>query len=99
MPAPETQGFNQNYQILKEIADKFRRQANSENSVPDIDSLVDDIERATQAYRQCKNRLQEVSKKLDSILPEQDKEFQDKEFYEEEYSDYGDSEGSDDLPF
>jgi|GEM_PF-3406949 len=94
MPAPETQGFNQNYQILKEIADKFRRQANSENSVPDIDSLVDDIERATQAYRQCKNRLEEVNKKLENILPEQDKEF-----YEQEYSDPGESDDSDDLPF
>ncbi|MFW6415660.1 MAG: exodeoxyribonuclease VII small subunit [Thermodesulfobacteriota bacterium] len=94
MPPPETEGFNKNYQILKEIADKFRRQANNENSVPDIDSLVDDIERATQAYRQCKNRLEEVGKKLDSLLPRQDGEF-----YEQVDDEPGEMEDSDDLPF
>ena len=94
MSARETEGFNRNYQILREIADKFRRQANSENTVPDIDSLVDDIERATQAYRECKNRLQEVSKKLDNILPEEDWDF-----YEEDSFDTGENEDSDDIPF
>ena len=94
MAARETQGFNKNYQILKEIADKFRRQANSENSVPDIDSLVDDIEKATQAYRQCKNRLEEVSRKLEEMLPGEDREF-----YEEVDSDTGEVDDSDDLPF
>ncbi len=94
MSARETEGFNRNYQILREIADKFRRQANSENTVPDIDSLVDDIERATQAYRECKNRLQEVSKKLDNMLPEEDWDF-----YEEDSFDTGENEDSDDIPF
>lgn len=71
MSTKKARNFKENYQVLKEIAEKFRRQASNENSVPDIDSLVEDIEKASSAYKACKERLDMVNKKLEEVLPEE----------------------------
>jgi exonuclease VII small subunit len=52
-------GFNENYKILKETADWLSDQAE-----PDIDQLVPKVERAMQAYQNCKDRLTKVQEML-----------------------------------
>lgn len=48
-------GFNASYQKLNEIARTLRMQEE-----PDIDALVPMVEEATQAYKVCKQRIEEV---------------------------------------
>jgi exonuclease VII small subunit len=52
-------GFNENYRILKETADWLSDQAE-----PDIDQLVPKVEKAMQAYQNCKDRLTKVQEML-----------------------------------
>ena len=54
--------FNDNYRTLKDIADNLRQQSGSE--VPDIDNLLPMVEKATLAYKACKERLDAVQTAL-----------------------------------
>lgn len=54
--------FNDNYRTLKDIADNLRQQSGSE--VPDIDNLLPMVEKATLAYKACKERLDAVQSAL-----------------------------------
>jgi exodeoxyribonuclease VII small subunit len=47
--------FTENYKQLNEIARTLRMQEE-----PDIDALVPMVETATQAYKVCKQRIEEV---------------------------------------
>ncbi len=47
--------FSTSYQQLNAIAQKLRNQTE-----PDIDALVPMVEEATQAYKQCKQRIEAV---------------------------------------
>ena len=60
-----TEKFTPNYEILKEIAENLRvqREAN-------IDELIPMIEKATIAYKICKNRLEEVKVALEQYMPQ-----------------------------
>ena len=51
--------FKENYETLNEIAKKLRSQEK-----PDIDALVPMVEQATQAYKICKQRLDNVKMAL-----------------------------------
>ena len=51
--------FKVNYETLNEIAKKLRSQEK-----PDIDALVPMVEQATQAYKICKQRLDNVKMAL-----------------------------------
>jgi len=53
--------FSENYQLLNDIAQKLRTQEK-----PDIDALLPMVENATQAYKLCKQRIEEVKKALDA---------------------------------
>ena len=55
--------FNKNYRVLKETADWLSKQEE-----PDIDQLVPKVERAMQAYRICKDRLDKVKETLGHYL-------------------------------
>ena len=55
--------FNKNYRVLKETADWLSKQEE-----PDIDQLVPKVERAMQAYRICKDRLDRVKETLGQDL-------------------------------
>ena len=55
--------FNKNYRVLKETADWLSKQEE-----PDIDQLVPKVERAMQAYRICKDRLDRVKETLGQYL-------------------------------
>ena len=55
--------FNKNYRVLKETADWLSKQEE-----PDIDQLVPRVERAMQAYRICKDRLDKVKETLGQYL-------------------------------
>jgi exodeoxyribonuclease VII small subunit len=55
--------FNKNYRVLKETADWLSKQEE-----PDIDQLVPKVERAMQAYRICKDRLDKVKETLGQYL-------------------------------
>jgi exodeoxyribonuclease VII small subunit len=59
----DSQSFNKNYKVLKETADWLSRQEE-----PDIDQLVPKVERAMQAYRICKDRLDKVQETLGEYL-------------------------------
>ena len=54
--------FNKNYRVLKETADWLSKQEE-----PDIDQLVPKVERAMQAYRICKDRLDRQGRRSGSI--------------------------------
>lgn len=58
------QKFTPNYEILKEIAENLRLQREV-----NIDELVPMIEKATKAYKICKNRLEEVQIALEEYIP------------------------------
>ncbi len=47
--------FKENYETLNDIAKKLRSQEK-----PDIDALVPMVEQATEAYKICKQRLDNV---------------------------------------
>ena len=59
--------FNENYRVLKEIAEQLREQSQHED--PDIDGLVPKLEKASRAYSLCVQRLEAVKKALDEHLP------------------------------
>lgn len=59
----DSASFNANYQTLTEIAEKLRSQQTA-----DIDSLVPMVERATLAYKACKQRIQAVKQALEEHL-------------------------------
>lgn len=61
--------FKENYEILNEIAKKLRSQ-----DKPDIDALVPMVEQATQAYKHCKQRLDNVKMALKEHLAKEDLE-------------------------
>ena len=62
-PEMDSGSFNKNYRILKETADWLSKQEE-----PDIDQLVPKVERAMQAYRICKDRLDRVKETLGQYL-------------------------------
>lgn len=55
----DSASFNKNYRVLKETADWLSGQKE-----PDIDQLVPKVEKAMQAYRICKDRLEKVQATL-----------------------------------
>jgi exodeoxyribonuclease VII small subunit len=55
----DSASFNKNYKVLKETADWLSGQKE-----PDIDQLVPKVEKAMQAYRICKDRLDKVQATL-----------------------------------
>jgi exodeoxyribonuclease VII small subunit len=55
--------LNKNDRVLKETADWLSKQEE-----PDIDQLVPRVERAMQAYRICKDRLDRVKETLGQYL-------------------------------
>lgn len=61
--ALDSQSFNKNYKLLKETADWLARQEE-----PDIDQLVPKVEKAMEAYRICKDRLDKVQETLGQYL-------------------------------
>jgi exodeoxyribonuclease VII small subunit len=63
----KTEIFKENYEILNEIAKRLRSQ-----DKPDIDALVPMIEQATQAYKLCKQRLDNVKIALQEHLAKED---------------------------
>jgi exodeoxyribonuclease VII small subunit len=60
-------GFNENYKILKDTADWLSDQAE-----PDIDQLVPKVEKAMQAYQNCKDRLTKVQEMLNQYFEKDD---------------------------
>jgi exodeoxyribonuclease VII small subunit len=64
-PEPDSEGFNKNYRVLRETADRLSRQEE-----PDIDQLVPRVERAMRAYRICKDRRDRVRETLGQYLAE-----------------------------
>ena len=65
---PDLPSFNENYQILRDIAETLRAEENEE--VPDIDNLLDKVERASTAYKACKSRLDAVERALTDLQEE-----------------------------
>ena len=65
----KTESFNENYKVLKDIAEQLRQQAQEED--PDIDGLVPKVEAASRAYKICMQRLDAVKKALEEHLPEE----------------------------
>ena len=61
----KTESFNQNYEILKNIAETLRNQRE-----PNIDELIPMIEQATRAYKVCQERLEAVKIALQEYLPQ-----------------------------
>jgi exodeoxyribonuclease VII small subunit len=67
-PPESAASFNANYHKLNEVARTLRMQEE-----PDIDALVPLVEEATQAYKVCKKRIEEVKLALkDHFETEQD---------------------------
>lgn len=58
--------FNKAYEQLNTIAQKLRNQTE-----PDIDALVPMVAEATQAYKVCKQRIEEVKLALKEHFSEQ----------------------------
>ncbi len=58
--------FNKSYEQLNLIAQKLRNQTE-----PDIDALVPMVEEATQAYKVCKQRIEDVKLALKEHFKEQ----------------------------
>ena len=67
--AEQTESFNENYQIIKNIAETLRNQED-----PDIDGLVPMVEKASSAYAICSGRIAAVREALKKILPDEDTE-------------------------
>ncbi len=55
----ESESYLKNYQKLKQIAEALR-----ESNEPDIDQLVDLINEANEAYKQCQARIEAVEKAI-----------------------------------
>jgi len=68
----KTASFNENYRVLKEIAEQLRQQTQDDD--PDIDGLVPKVEAASKAYKICMQRLEAVEKALQEHLPETESE-------------------------
>ena len=64
---PPAEGFRIHYQTLREIA----QQLNNPGEL-DIDQLVPLVERATVAYKACRERIEQVEKLLDEHLGGED---------------------------
>jgi hypothetical protein len=60
---PESGSINKNDRLLNETADWI-----PEQEEPDIDPLVPEVDRAMQAYRICKDRLDRVKETLGPYL-------------------------------
>ena len=71
----ESQGFNHNYKVLKDISESLRQQENTE--APNIDDLIPMVEKATEAYKACKVRLEAVEKALAELEANSDSESED----------------------
>lgn len=65
----QTNTFKANYQILKEVAETLRTQQE-----PDIDALIPMVDKATAAYKKCKERIDAVKKAFAEKIPESDDE-------------------------
>jgi len=63
------QKFTPNYEVLKQIAESLRTQREA-----NIDELIPMIEKATNAYKICKNRLEEVKVALEQYMPQNSEE-------------------------
>lgn len=87
----DSRGFDENYKILKETADWLSRQQE-----PKIDELVPKVEKAMQAYRLCKERLDSVQQTLGQYLRSDSQETDEAD--EDELND-NDQETDDDKPF
>ncbi len=57
--------FNDNYNKLKSISEDLRSQEE-----PDIDKMVEMVKTASEAYENCKKRLDDVQKAIEAYLPE-----------------------------
>lgn len=82
---PNSKKFKDNYAILKETAAWLSKPGEA-----DIDELVPKVEKAMQAYRECKSRLEEVRNTLDRYFEDKAVNGGAKE---------GDGQADDDLPF
>lgn len=51
----QADSFKANYAVLQQIASDLRNQQE-----PDIDALIPLVDKATAAYKQCKNRIEAV---------------------------------------
>jgi exodeoxyribonuclease VII small subunit len=60
----EQQKFTPNYEILKAIAENLRTQREA-----NIDELIPMIEKATNAYKVCRDRLAAVKAALEQYIP------------------------------
>ena len=60
MASEATESFKQHYDQLTALAEKMRQAQE-----PDIDALVDDVDKALGSYKFCKHRLEAVKKLLD----------------------------------
>jgi exodeoxyribonuclease VII small subunit len=58
-----TESFNENYAILKGVADTLRNQ-----QTPDIDELIPQVDKGMTAYKNCVSRLDQVSAMLEERL-------------------------------
>lgn len=61
----QSNSFKDNYATLKQIAETLRTQQE-----PDIDALIPMVDRATVAYKQCKNRIDAVKKAFSEKMPD-----------------------------
>ncbi|AKP73478.1 hypothetical protein Psal006b_02158 [Piscirickettsia salmonis] len=60
MSKTNSKKFQDNYMVLKDVAEHLRTQTE-----PDIDELIPMIKRASQAYQTCKQRLEAVRNELE----------------------------------
>jgi exodeoxyribonuclease VII small subunit len=61
----QSNSFKENYSTLKEIAETLRTQQE-----PDIDALIPMVDKATAAYKHCKNRIDAVKKAFAEKMPD-----------------------------
>jgi len=61
----KTESFKENYTTLKQIAETLRTQQE-----PDIDALIPMVDKATTAYKHCKNRIDAVKKAFAEKMPD-----------------------------
>ena len=66
----QSNSFKENYERLNEIAKKLRSQEK-----PDIDALVPMVEEATNAYKICKQRLDNVKLALKEHFAGENEDF------------------------
>ena len=61
----KSNSFKENYATLKQVAETLRTQQE-----PDIDALIPMVDKAMAAYKQCKNRIDEVKKAFAEKMPD-----------------------------